>query len=96
MKKVFPIITVLITISLIGIIMIQYSWLKNMVNIRKAEVANKLELAEYQVVETLVEAISESKPSIPSDMLPKNSQEEVLKLLENLLSHLDGVVNLIS
>jgi two-component system phosphate regulon sensor histidine kinase PhoR len=83
MKKVFPIITVLITISLIGIIMIQYSWLKNMVNIRKAEVANKLELAEYQVVETLVEAISESRPSIPSDMLPKNSQEEVLNMLGN-------------
>jgi two-component system phosphate regulon sensor histidine kinase PhoR len=81
MKKVFPIITILITISLIGIIIIQYSWLKNMAAIRKDQVADKVDRVEYEVVETLVEAKSGSTPSIPLDVLPKNAQEEVLNML---------------
>ena len=81
MKKVFPIITVLITISLIGIIVIQYNWLKNMMAIRKEQVADKLDRAEYFVIETLVEAKMGTTPNIPMDVLPKNAQQEVLEML---------------
>ncbi len=81
MKKVFPIITILITISLIGIIVIQYSWLKNMTSIRKDQVADKVDRVEYEVVETLVGAKMGSTPSLPLDVLPKNAQEEVLNML---------------
>ena len=81
MKKVFPIITVLITISLIGIIVIQYNWLKNMMAIRKEQVADKLDRAEYFVIETLVEAKMGTTPNIPVDVLPKNAQQEVLEML---------------
>ena len=81
MKKVFPVITVLITISLIGIIVIQYSWLKNMTAIRKEQVADKVDRVEYEVVEALVEAKAGSTPSLPLDVLPRNAQEEVLNLL---------------
>lgn len=81
MKKIFPLITVLITISLIGIIVIQYSWLKNMMAIRKEQVADKVDMVEYDVIEALVEAKMGSTPSIPMDVLPKNAQEEVLSML---------------
>jgi two-component system phosphate regulon sensor histidine kinase PhoR len=81
MKKVFPIITVLITISLIGIIVIQYNWLKNMMAIRKEQVADKLDRAEYFVIETLVETKMGTTPNIPMDVLPKNAQQEVLEML---------------
>ena len=81
MKKIFPLITVLITISLIGIIVIQYSWLKNMMAIRKEQVADKVDMVEYDVIEALVEAKMGSTPSIPMDVLPKDAQDEVLSML---------------
>jgi len=51
MKRIFTLITILISISLIGIIVIQYSWLKNVVAIRKEQVNFKVQEVEYEVVE---------------------------------------------
>lgn len=82
MKRIFKLITVLITISLIGIIVIQYSWLKNIIMIRQDQVADKVEMVEYEVVEALVEDKSTFKPSLPTDVLPKGG--------ENILSQLLG------
>lgn len=42
MKRIFPIIIVLITLSLIGIIGIQISWIKNMLLLREDQVSQKL------------------------------------------------------
>jgi two-component system phosphate regulon sensor histidine kinase PhoR len=46
MKKVFPVIVVLITLSVLGIIFIQMSWIKNAIDLRKQqheqEIANAL------------------------------------------------------
>ena len=50
MKRIFTLITILISISLIGIIVIQYSWLKNVVAIRKEQVNFKVQEVEYEVV----------------------------------------------
>lgn len=56
-KRIFPLIIVLITLSLIGIIIIQLSWLKNMVLLREEQVKQKIndvtltvahELAQYK------------------------------------------------
>jgi two-component system, OmpR family, phosphate regulon sensor histidine kinase PhoR len=41
-KRIFPIIVVLIALSLIGIILIQVSWLKNMVKLREEQVKHKV------------------------------------------------------
>ena len=55
MKRIFPIILVLITLSLIGIIFIQLSWLNNMVLLRKDQVEQKVEDIAKQVGEDLAQ-----------------------------------------
>ena len=81
MKKLFSLITVLITLSLIGIIAIQYSWLKNVAAIRKDQIAGKVEMVEFEVVEALVEEKLQSVPQLPIDVLPKGAQDQLLQLL---------------
>jgi two-component system phosphate regulon sensor histidine kinase PhoR len=81
MKKSFSIITVLITISLIGIIIIQYSWLKNVAAIRKDQIASKVDMVEFEVVEALVDEKMQYAPQLPVDVLPKGAQEQLLELI---------------
>ena len=54
-KKIFPVIIVLISASLIGIIVIQYLWLNNMVELRKEQVQHKIKDATVAVGNTLVQ-----------------------------------------
>ena len=81
MKKSFSIITVLITISLIGIIAIQYSWLKNVAAIRKDQIAGKVDMVEFEVVEALVDEKMQYAPQLPIDVLPKGAQEQLLEII---------------
>ncbi|HEX2848388.1 MAG TPA: HAMP domain-containing sensor histidine kinase [Chitinophagaceae bacterium] len=53
MKKIFTIIIILISISLIGIIVIQLSWLKNMILLKEEQVKEKIEKAVSIVGEEL-------------------------------------------
>ena len=66
MKKVFTLITVLITLSLIGMILIQVSWIRNMVLIKKEQVREQLNLAMFDVVDDLVEEKSRLSGGLPS------------------------------
>jgi two-component system phosphate regulon sensor histidine kinase PhoR len=54
-KKIFPVIITLISASLIGIIVIQYLWLNNMVELRKEQVQHKIKDATTAVSNTLVQ-----------------------------------------
>lgn len=81
MKKSFSIITVLITISLIGIIVIQYSWLKNVAAIRKDQISGKVDMVEFEVVEALVDEKMQYTPQLPVDVLPKGAQDQLLELI---------------
>ncbi len=67
--------------SLIGTILIQYSWLKNVLTIKNEQIRDKVNMAEYEVVESLVEASQMSIPALPLDVLPKDPSEEILKML---------------
>lgn len=80
MKRIFGLITVLTTISLIGIIVIQYAWLKNVITIKNEQIANKVEMVEFEVVESLVEEKMKLAPNIPLDVLPKGAQDNILEL----------------
>ncbi len=53
MKRTFTIITLLITVSLIGIIFIQISWLKNMILLKQEQIKGKVERAVMSVGEEL-------------------------------------------
>ena len=54
MKRIFTIITVLISLSLIGIV-IQVSWIKNMVLLREEQIKHSVEESTKQVAEDLAE-----------------------------------------
>jgi two-component system phosphate regulon sensor histidine kinase PhoR len=81
MKKVFTLITILITLSLIGIIVIQVSWIKNMLLIKKEQVNEHLAHAMNEVVEELVE----EKSKFPSLLSPKVMSEWPRDQLLNLM-----------
>ena len=55
MKRTFTIITVLITISLLGIIFIQLSWLKNMILLKEEQIKDKVQKAVIVVGEELAQ-----------------------------------------
>jgi two-component system, OmpR family, phosphate regulon sensor histidine kinase PhoR len=56
-KRIFPIIIVLVTISLIGIIFIQISWINNMLLAKKEQVREKL----FSVTEEVAYELSQAK-----------------------------------
>lgn len=55
MKKLFTIITVLITLSLIGIIVLQVSWIRNSLRLRTEQTRENLEVSMYDVQSELQE-----------------------------------------
>ena len=55
MKKIFPIIIVLITVSLIGIILIQVSWIKSMIVVEEKQFNDKLVSVTREVGEELAQ-----------------------------------------
>jgi two-component system phosphate regulon sensor histidine kinase PhoR len=55
LKKTFTIITILIALSLFGIIMIQVSWIKNMVKLREDQISQRVSQATDEVGKELSE-----------------------------------------
>jgi two-component system phosphate regulon sensor histidine kinase PhoR len=81
MKKTFTLIIILITLSLIGIIVIQVSWIKNMLLIKKEQVRDNVSMAMFEVVDELVE----EKSKFPSLVSPKIMSEWPRDQLLNLM-----------
>src|SRR5437764_11576992 len=79
MKKVFPIIIVLISLSLIGIIIIQINWFKNQLVIQQERFIDKVDKAGLDVAEEL------SKHVMSGGGL-KLGKRQGLQLLPNNLS----------
>ncbi len=55
MKRTFTVITILITISLIGIILIQLSWLQNMILLTQEQIKEKVQQAIVKVGDDLMQ-----------------------------------------
>jgi two-component system, OmpR family, phosphate regulon sensor histidine kinase PhoR len=68
-KRTFTIITVLITISLLGIIFIQLSWLKNMILLKEEQIKEKVQKAVIIVGEEL----AKYKGSYPSNKITSSN-----------------------
>jgi two-component system phosphate regulon sensor histidine kinase PhoR len=52
-KKIFPIIVILISLSLVGVFYIQYSWLKNVMKVQEEQVRHKVADAVNRVADEL-------------------------------------------
>ncbi len=62
MKKIFPIIVILISLSLLGIIILQVSWFRNLLLVQKEQLLNKVELATLEVADELSNYASSTSP----------------------------------
>ncbi len=69
MKRIFPIIVLLITLSLLGIFILQISWFKNMIILRQEQLASKIEEALY----TVTLELSSNASSTPYLKIPRKS-----------------------
>ncbi|MEI2709952.1 MAG: hypothetical protein V9E96_13225 [Chitinophagaceae bacterium] len=64
MKKTLPIIVVLITLSLLGLIALQASWLKNLLEVRQSQLLNKVKDATTLVANDLSKAAFSGQPFV--------------------------------
>jgi len=62
MKKIFPIIVLLVSLSLLGLIIFQASWLKNLLEVRQAQLLDKVEAAGMSVVRNVSTQSGSSSP----------------------------------
>lgn len=67
MKKTLPVIVVLISLSLLGLILLQASWLKNLIEVRQAQLLNRVDGVTQQVASDL----SKAAYSGPTVRLPR-------------------------
>ncbi len=65
MKKIFPVIVVLITLSLLGIIALQVSWFKNLLAVQEDKLVFKVERAAEMVATDLSKYASSALMSTP-------------------------------
>lgn len=77
MKKTFPIIIVLITVSLLGIIYIQFSWIKTLALFREEQLKEKLSIIIQEVSEVLMQPEEGRRLPLPSDMYDFNQDYAV-------------------
>lgn len=67
MKKILPVIILLITASLLGIIAIQVSWIKNMLVVKEEQTYGKI----YRSMQSVGDELMEQKGTLPSLKNPK-------------------------
>jgi two-component system, OmpR family, phosphate regulon sensor histidine kinase PhoR len=80
MKRIFTIITILITLSLIGIIILQVSWIKNTLLIKKEQMRDNVDIS----IADLVLELQDEKSKFPSIVSPKMISEWPKDQLLNL------------
>ena len=71
MKRLFTLITILITLSLIGIIVLQLSWIKNSLLLKEDQTIQAIDAAAYDLWQDLIE----EKSKLPTLISPKMIQE---------------------
>ncbi|HYK47311.1 MAG TPA: HAMP domain-containing sensor histidine kinase [Parafilimonas sp.] len=78
MKKIFPVIIVLISLSLVGIILIQINWFKNQLFVQQERFIEKVEKAGFDVVQEL------SKQAAASNSFRLNKRQGLQLFPDNL------------
>lgn len=57
MKRTFPIIIILISLSLLGLLLLQGSWLKNLIEVREGQLNNRLSINGFSVASDLYKSV---------------------------------------
>ncbi|HEX8279193.1 MAG TPA: sensor histidine kinase, partial [Segetibacter sp.] len=74
MKRIFPVIIVLITLSLLGLIILQISWFSDMTKLRQAQLSQRAEEAGTEVAFEL----SRQASSAPYMKIPRKPNLSLL------------------
>jgi two-component system phosphate regulon sensor histidine kinase PhoR len=69
MKKIFPIIILLITLSLVGIIFIQVSWFNSMLENKQEELRMHVSTSIHEVAEQIISEINTALPNLKNSPL---------------------------
>jgi len=77
MKKIFPIIILLITVSLMGIIYIQFSWIKTLALFREEQLKEKLSFIIQEVSETIMQPQKGTRLPFSPDLYDFNEDYSV-------------------
>ena len=76
MRKVFPLIVVLITLSVIGILFIQMSWIKNAIKLKQDEFQREVDISLKQTTEAIESQFISKQKEIP---IGKDSRQYFLE-----------------
>ena len=87
MKKAIPLITILISLSLVGIIVIQVSLFQNMLSKRKEQVMERQDEEIYKVVKDLVEDKSQHLFIPPPNLMSEWKRDPFSPLLRPGVAH---------
>jgi two-component system, OmpR family, phosphate regulon sensor histidine kinase PhoR len=82
MKKIFTVITILITLSLIGIIIIQMSWIKSMLVIKEEQVKEHIDVSIFEVVDELVAQKSKFPSLVSPQIISEWPKDKLLQFLK--------------
>lgn len=69
MKKIFPIIILLISLSLVGIILIQVSWFNSMLETKQEELRMHVTMSIHEVAEQIISEINIALPNLKNSPL---------------------------
>ena len=81
MKKILPVIITLIGLSLLGLILLQASWLNNLVQLREAQVASKIRQATFSVATDLGKSIYNNSIRVPRRLQGLTSSNDMFNIL---------------
>ena len=82
MKKVYTLIILLISLTLVGIIIIQVSWIKNAIVIRDEQLTRNVYMAMNEVAQELVETKGKF-PTMPK-LMPDVSGKQLMQIMRAL------------
>jgi len=82
MKRTFTIITILITLSLLGIIVIQVSWIRNMLVIKKEQLRDNVEMAMFEVSDELATEKSKFPTLVNPRIMTDWPRSEMLNMVK--------------
>lgn len=90
MKKTLPVIITLVGLSLLGLIILQASWLHNLVELQEQQISNKIFRAQYNVATELSkELYNTNSVKIPKQLQGLNLKDDIFAnvLKPRLVSH---------
>ena len=84
MKKILPVIITLVGLSLLGLIILQASWLNNLLQLREQQISFKISKAHYAVTSDLGKQLYNKTPRQLQGLRLRDDMFSLKKKLEEM------------